>query len=216
MFEQHYRWKQELVYVAHYLWRGRSDIAALTYCCRPLAVRVLSVSSAVSTADRSVYIFMIMYFIPANKKCPFRGKILSDIFCTRLVNWSFQSFMKDQLTWYSAKWFDLQLRNNRLCATVVNWRITCVWCNWTLSVTAGLYKNTRKMQMGRCWHDGWTNMAWFYSVCKEDQCARQCHMLLLSPHKWHRSMETTTHAQHQRRRCEHMSHVHVWHGVCTV
>jgi len=27
----------------------------------------------------------------------------------------------------------------------------------------------------------WTNMACFYSVCKEDQCARQCHMLLLSP-----------------------------------
>ena len=29
---------------------------------------------------------------------------------------------------------------------------------------------------------GWTNMACFYSVCK-DQCARQCHMLLLSPER---------------------------------
>jgi len=26
-----------------------------------------------------------------------------------------------------------------------------------------------------------TNMTCFYSVCKEDQCAGQCHMLLLSP-----------------------------------
>jgi len=26
-------------------------------------------------------------------------------------------------------------------------------------------------------------MACFYSVCKEDQCARQCHMLLLSPER---------------------------------
>ena len=24
------------------------------------------------------------------------------------------------------------------------------------------------------------NMAYFYSVCKEDQCARQCHMLLVT------------------------------------
>ena len=28
-----------------------------------------------------------------------------------------------------------------------------------------------------------TNMACFYSVCKEDQCARRCHMLLLSPER---------------------------------
>jgi len=26
-------------------------------------------------------------------------------------------------------------------------------------------------------------MACFYSVCKEDQCARQCHMLLLNPER---------------------------------
>jgi len=34
----------------------------------------------------------------------------------------------------------------------------------------------------------WTNMACFYSVCKEDQCARQCHMLLLSPERPRQSL----------------------------
>jgi len=36
--------------------------------------------------------------------------------------------------------------------------------------------------------DGWTNMACFYSVCKEDQCARQCHMLLLSSDRRRQSL----------------------------
>ena len=31
-------------------------------------------------------------------------------------------------------------------------------------------------------------MACFYSVRKEDQCARQCHMLLLSPERWRQSL----------------------------
>jgi len=35
---------------------------------------------------------------------------------------------------------------------------------------------------------GWTNIACFYSVCKEDQCARQCHMLLLSPERRRQSL----------------------------
>ena len=35
---------------------------------------------------------------------------------------------------------------------------------------------------------GWTNMACFYSVCKEDQCARQCRMLLLSPERPRQSL----------------------------
>ena len=33
-----------------------------------------------------------------------------------------------------------------------------------------------------------TNMACFYSVCKVDQCARQCHMLLLSPERRRQSL----------------------------
>jgi len=32
------------------------------------------------------------------------------------------------------------------------------------------------------------HMACFYSVCKEDQCARQCHMLLLSPERRRQSL----------------------------
>ena len=31
-------------------------------------------------------------------------------------------------------------------------------------------------------------MACFYSVCKEDQCARQCHMLLLNPERRRQSL----------------------------
>jgi len=35
---------------------------------------------------------------------------------------------------------------------------------------------------------GWTNMACFNSVCKEDQYARQCHMLLLIPERRRQSL----------------------------
>jgi len=33
-------------------------------------------------------------------------------------------------------------------------------------------------------------MACFYSVYKEDQCARQCHMLLLSPERRRQSLDS--------------------------
>jgi len=34
----------------------------------------------------------------------------------------------------------------------------------------------------------WTSLACFYSVCKGDQCARQCHMLLLSSERRRQSL----------------------------
>jgi len=83
----------------------------------------MSMSSAISTTERDVYIFMNHVSRTANSRRPWCDKHGPAIFSTSRTN---QSLVKDQITWCNAKLFNLQLINN--------WWRNCFWCNHALMI----------------------------------------------------------------------------------